>query len=104
MKNAWAITLASATLAVCSALPSQATEFCLIAKTQDGFAALRAAPQVDGRRLAQMKTGEEVQLAQGVKGRWRQVIYWRGDDRLTKGYGARTATGWVDGRLLEDCG
>ena len=51
-----------------------------------------------------MKTGEEVQIAQGVKGRWREVIYWRGDDRLAKGYGAHSAKGWVDERLLDVCG
>ena len=88
----------------CGASTSYATEFCMIRKTSDGFAALRAAPDLKAKLLARMKTGEEVQLAQGEKGRWREVIYWRGEDRLTKGYDAHTATGWVDGRLLEDCG
>ncbi len=88
----------------CGALPSQASEFCLIRKTADGFGALRAAPSLDAKRLARMKTGEEVQLLQGRKGHWREVIYWRGDDRLAKGYDAHSAKGWVDGRLLTDCG
>jgi hypothetical protein len=104
MKHAGAITLAAAILVVCGALPSQATQFCLIAETRDGFAALRAAPSLDAKLLARMKTGEEVQIAQGVKGRWREVIYWRGDDRLAKGYGAHSAKGWVDERLLDVCG
>jgi hypothetical protein len=95
--------LATLSLAV-GVTSSQATEFCLIRKTSDGFAALRAAPDVKAKLLARMKTGEEVQIAQGEKGRWREVIYWQGEDRLTKGYEAHTAKGWVDGRLLEDCG
>lgn len=88
----------------CGVTSAQATEFCLIRKTSDGFAALRAAPDLKAKLLARMKTGEEVQLAQGERGRWREVIYWRGEDRLTKGYESHTAKGWVDGRLLEDCG
>lgn len=103
MKYALAIGLAIITVAV-GASSSHATEFCLIRKTSDGFAALRAAPDLKAKLLARMKTGEEVQLAQGEKGRWREVIYWRGDDRLTKGYDKHTAKGWVDGRLIEDCG
>ena len=103
MKFGFVIGLA-ATAVLCGAGASHATEFCMIRKTSDGFAALRAAPDLKAKLLARMKTGEEVQLAQGEKGRWREVIYWRGDDRLTKGYDKHTAKGWVDGRLIEDCG
>ncbi len=95
---------ALAIFVACAASPVHATEFCLIRKTPDGFAALRNAPSPNAKLIARMKAGEEAQLAQGVKGRWRKVIYWRGDDRLTKGYDARFATGWVNGRLLADCG
>lgn len=103
MRAASLIALSALSLA-CTIASSQATEFCLIRKTSDGFAALRAAPDLKAKLIARMKTGEEVQLAQGERGRWREVIYWRGEDRLTKGYNAHTAKGWVDGRLLEDCG
>ncbi len=103
MKTAALFSLAALALAFATT-SSHATEFCLIRKTSDGFAALRAAPDVKAKLLARMKTGEEVQLAEGEKGRWREVIYWRGEDRLKKGYDAHTAKGWVDGRLLEDCG
>jgi hypothetical protein len=88
----------------CAAWPAHATEFCLVRTTPDGFAALRAAPSPKAKLLARMRAGEEAQLAQGVEGPWREVIYWRGDDRLTKGYGAHFAKGWVHSRLLEDCG
>ena len=103
MKNAFVLGCIAATLTFAT-LPSQASEFCLIRKTADGFAALRAAPSLDVKRLARMKTGEEVQLVQGRKRRWREVIYLRGDDRLAKGYDAHSAKGWLDGRLLADCG
>lgn len=103
MRYAGALALATILMAA-GASSANATEFCMIRKTPDGFAALRAAPDLKAKLLARMKTGEEVQLAQGEKGRWREVIYWRGDDRLTKGYDAHTAKGWVDGRLIEDCG
>ncbi|MFN3891186.1 MAG: SH3 domain-containing protein [Beijerinckiaceae bacterium] len=103
MRTIFALGLSALALA-CGAAPSRATEFCLIRKTADGFAALRAAPSLNAKLVARMRTGEEVQLAQGVKGRWREVIYWRGGDRLAKGYSAHTAKGWVDERLLEDCG
>lgn len=96
--------MAGLVMLACGPAPSHATEFCVIRKTSDGFAALRAAPSLNARLLARMKSGEEVQLAQGEQGRWREVIYWRGDDRLKKGYDAHTAKGWVDGRLLRDCG
>ena len=103
MKSALACGLL-ATFMACAAMPAQATEFCLIKKTTDGFAALRASPSLNAKLLARMKNGEEVQLAMGEKGRWREVIYWRGDERLSKGYAHHTAKGWVDSRLLEDCG
>lgn len=103
MKSIFVLGCVAATLA-CGAVPSQASEFCLIRKTADGFAALRSAPSLEAKRIARMKRGEEVQLTQGRKGRWREVIYWRGDDRLAKGYDAHSAKGWVDGRLLIDCG
>ena len=98
------VALAGFLLLACGAAPSHATEFCLIRKTPDGFAALRAGPSLNPRLLARMKSGEEVQLAEGEQGRWREVVYWRGDDRLRKGYEAHTAKGWVDGRLLRECG
>ena len=87
-----------------SAGPAFATQFCMIAKTRDGFVALRDNPSPSGKILARMGPDDEVQLADGRKGDWQRVIYWKGDDRLKRGYDKHTATGWVHRKLISDCG
>lgn len=92
------------TLALLSPAPAQATEFCEIAKTRDGFVALRAAPNPGARLLARMRPDDEVQLSGAPQGQWQKVIFWKEGDRLKRGYDKHTATGWVNRALIRDCG
>ncbi|MBM3608892.1 MAG: SH3 domain-containing protein [Alphaproteobacteria bacterium] len=98
------VILFSALTAIGFAQPAAATEFCQIAKTRDGFVALRAAPDTSAKILARMRPGDEAQLSGDPKGQWQRVIYWKGEERLTRGYDKHTATGWVNRGLLRDCG
>jgi hypothetical protein len=84
-----------------SAVPAQATAFCEVLPTADGFAALRAAPSAGGRLIVKMPTGHMVQLdstRDDAKG-WRAVIYRGADGRQPM------KAGWVASRLIEsECG
>lgn len=82
---------------------AQATVFCLVPKSADGFVALRAAPGPQGRMIVRMKAGDEVQILEGGRRGWAKVRYWPGDSRLTRGYG-RFTEGHVASRFLTDCG
>lgn len=85
--------------------PASATLFCHLRRTEDGFVALRAAPSPDAKILARMKPQDEVMIGLGEKGKWIEVTWWRGDDRLTKRYGGKGLRGWTHGALIDDmCG
>jgi len=84
--------------------PANATEFCEIAKTRDGFVALRAGASPSAALIARMRPGGEAQLVGDSRGDWQEVIYWQGQTRLTRGYDKPTAKGWVNRKLLRDCG
>ena len=81
-----------------------ATEFCLVKKTGDGFAALRASPGAQGKMVARMQEGEEVRVTGRKSGRWQYVSWWKGDTRIARGVENPDARGWVHGSLIEDCG
>lgn len=93
-----------ASLILLAVAPAQATEFCEIVKTRDGFVALRAAPNPGARLLARMRPQDEVQLSGAPRGQWQRVIFWKDGDRLGKGYDKHTAIGWVNRALIKDCG
>jgi hypothetical protein len=86
------------------ALPAAATAFCNIKPTADGFVALRAAPSTKARIIARMTADDEVLIGQRRRGKWDEVTWWRGQDRLQKGFGASSGIGWVHRDLLEVCG
>ena len=99
------IALALAVAALTSSTPASATAFCDLKKTKDGFVALRAGPSADARLLAKMTVRDEVRIEQGQQGKWVEVTWWRGDDRLSRKHGGRGLLGWVNGDLLgELCG
>ena len=102
-------TLAAALTLCCAVLFSPqsafATAFCQPKQTADGFVALRNGPSPSARMIGRMKPEDEVQLGQNRKGDWIEVIWWRGDDRLVKGFDQVAGRGWVHRRLIEqDCG
>jgi hypothetical protein len=91
--------------ALTSSSPAAATEFCNLKETKDGFVALRAGPGAETRLLARMTSRDEVMIGQGQQGKWVEVTWWRGDERLSGKHGGRGLRGWVNGGLLGDlCG
>ena len=95
---------AFAMLSAAGAMPAQASLFCEVVKTRDGFVALRASPDASAKMLARVKGGSEVFLAGEKRNGWEKVKYWPAGDRLTKGEAARTMTGWINGKLVDLCG
>ena len=93
-------------IALAGAAPEAgATTFCPVGKTRDGFVALRAAPAATARIVARMRPGDEFLPMVEEKGPWVKATYWRGAERLTRGYGAHRAVGWVHKSLIPDlCG
>lgn len=81
-----------------------ATEFCMVKKTSDGFAALRSAPARDAAIIAKMQPGEEVRVTGRRTTTWQYVHWWRGDTRIARGVSSPHARGWVHQSLIEDCG
>lgn len=93
-------------LVLASALPAAASSFCEVPSTSDGFVALRAGPSKSATLVARMKAGDEVMILEDTepRGRWYRVQWWRGQDRLDKGFEHTSGKGWVHGSLLNDCG
>ncbi len=95
--------------AVLVAAPAEASLFCEIKPTRDGFVALRAGATPEARLVQRMKPADEVLLGQGKRGAWVEVTYWRGG-RLVEGGPpegkAPTATGWMHSALIarDSCG
>ncbi|PPD45782.1 MAG: hypothetical protein CTY15_02675 [Methylocystis sp.] len=84
---------------------ASATAFCNLKETRDGFVALRAGPGAHAKQLARMTSRDEVMIGQGEQGDWIEVTWWRSDDRLSKKYGGRGLTGWMNKAFLDElCG
>ena len=95
--------------ALAGAGPAQASLFCELKPTKDGFVALRAAPSPAARMIQRMRPGDEIMMGQGRKGAWIEVSYWRGG-RFARGGSPGgdppTDRGWMhSGLVAEDsCG
>jgi hypothetical protein len=83
---------------------AHATAFCEIRATRDGFVMLRAAPSAAGKPLARMAPGDEVMLLPERRRGWARVRWWRGDERLSRGFQHARGEGWVRATLLDVCG
>src|SRR3712207_1924753 len=85
-------------LSLALAAPAQASLFCEVKATRDGFVALRDGPGAHARLLQRMRPGDEVMMGQGRKGAWVEVTYWRGG-RFATGKNpegdAATDRGWM---------
>ncbi|HRJ68159.1 MAG TPA: SH3 domain-containing protein [Beijerinckiaceae bacterium] len=92
---------AAAVFVLCTA-PAFATSYCEVVKTADGFAALRAAPGASAKQLARMPSGDMVLLREGERSGWVRVTWCR------KGMPEQDCQGrvdgWVNKRLVSDCG
>jgi hypothetical protein len=92
-----------------SAGSALATEFCVIKKTADGFVALRAQPDAKGKLVARMKVGDEVMLNNTVDSAngWTRVYWWKGGPArkaIVVGIDKASDEGWVNAKLIADCG
>ena len=94
--------LAFATFA--AATPAQASLFCEVLKTRDNFVALRAAPNAGAKITTRMKAGGEVRLLGIRQNGWEKVTYWPNNDRIMPGGSGVTFDGWVNAKLISDCG
>jgi hypothetical protein len=84
---------------------AQATEFCHLRETPDGFVALRAGPGTQHRLIARMKPQDEVLYGLERKGKWVDVTWWPGDSRQQEGGFGKGVHGWVHDSLIDDmCG
>ena len=102
---AFVVSLALAPSLLGHATPASAAEFCYVKQTADGFVALRKKPSPSAKLVGRMLAGDEVMLGQGAKGNWLEVFWWRGDDRLTRGFSKKSGHGWVYRKLIdEECG
>lgn len=89
--------------------PARAALYCDIPKSNlpkndHGFVALREKPAAKGKLVAQMKPGDEVQLLEGSKGKWVEVLHWHGQDRKSPARAGNTRRGWVEARFIGTCG
>jgi hypothetical protein len=83
---------------------AHAALYCDIPQNADGFVTLREKPSQKGKVIVQMKAGDEVQLLEGSRGKWVEVLHWRGHDRLDATRKDDTRRGWVQARLIGACG
>lgn len=98
--NSGLLVLATIVGLVAGATSAEATAFCEVRKTSDGFVALRDAPNANGKRLWRLKPGEMVQIdrTRPDKKGWVAVIYRSEDQKIQH-------SGWVADRLIEkECG
>ncbi len=95
--------LAALGLAV-TAQPADASLFCTVLKSPDGFVALREKPDAGARIVERMRADDEVQALEGRRGRWQEVLHWRGDARYHEATRGNTRKGWVHMRYISECG
>jgi hypothetical protein len=91
-------------LVAVAATPARAALYCDIPKNPDGFVALYDKPSAKGRLVTQMKNGDEVQLLEGSRGKWVEVLHWHGQDRRSPSRAGDTRRGWVQARFIGACG
>ncbi len=87
---------------------AQATEFCEIPKTRDGFVALRSGPATTNAIVARMREGDEVMAdAQAApRNGWVRVLWWKGGRFRPEGYAfdKPSGKGWMSRSFMRDCG
>ncbi len=89
--------------------PAQASLFCELKPTKDGFVALRERPRAKARMLQRMRPGDEIMIGEGKEGAWVEVVYWRGSRfayaKSPEGH-PPTDRGWMHSRLIaeDSCG
>ncbi len=98
------ILLVATGFAIVAIQTAQATAFCEVVDTPDGFVALREAPAADAALVERMHAGDEVMLLPEKSGALVHVRFWRAGERLQDGGFERYRVGWVNERLIDLCG
>jgi hypothetical protein len=106
MQNPFSLALLACLALVLTALasPARAALYCDIPKTDAGFVELQDKPNARAHVIAQMKPGDEVQLLEGSRGKWVEVLHWHGQDRKSPVRAGDTRRGWVQAKFIGACG
>lgn len=99
-----ALLLFLALIASSPASPASAALYCDIPSNPDGFVALQDKPGSRAQVIARMMPGDEVQLLEGSRGKWVEVLHWHGQDRKSRTRAGDTRRGWVQARFIGACG
>jgi hypothetical protein len=96
---------AAVVAAALAATPARAADlYCDIPAGPDAAMALRDKPSAKGKVIVEMKAGDEVQLLEGSRGKWVEVLHWHGQDRRNVARKTDTRRGWVQARFIGACG
>jgi hypothetical protein len=84
---------------------------CTVKPTPDGFVALRQKPSADGSLIVRMRPGDMVVIEKRgyefvQSGNWWRASHYRGEvfPEPAESEFARVRKGWVNSRLIDDCG
>lgn len=102
IRRRWLPAAALATLGTLSAAPASAITYCYVARTPDGFVALRTGPDAGARMVTRMRSGEEVLIETGRNGAWQRVHLMRRTG-IDDGYFGPGHAGWMHSRFIERC-
>jgi hypothetical protein len=76
---------------------------CDIPANPAGFVGLLEKPSTRAREVARMLPGDEIELLEGSRGKWVEVLHWHGHDRKNPARARDTRRGWVQARLIGAC-
>lgn len=87
------------------ASPADATVFCPILKSRDGFVALRSGPGMRYPVIARMQEDDEVlAVTDADKHGWMRVHHWWGQERHDERTRSKYRKGFVHKRHVGECG
>ncbi len=92
-----------------AAAEANATIFCELKRTRDGFIAMRAGPSPTARMIGRMRPGDHLQVMSEEKGSWTRASWWKKSaypNGVLVGRDKPSATGWMNAKLIEpdSCG
>ena len=103
MRRHFALPVCGCIAILCCPPMARAATQCKIARTADGFVALRVAPSAGARIVVRMRAGDEVEI-QGTKhDPWFEVRRWRGLIPYDRSSRFPISNGYLHKRFLRDC-
>lgn len=106
------VALITALALLLAASQAQATDFCIVQKSADGFVALRATPSANGTLLLRAKPGDAVVIQKNRSGdqivhaQWLRVMHFSDTvaPQVTDPAYKRGRSGWMHKRFVDECG